>query len=180
MGGAGLKYCAVTSLTTTNQTNLTTNKLVPQIRVPAPHVVNVSHGVKCFCAKKPKLFCCFFFDLDAQNDNSSSISKAASLIKGQQLRATVSTSHTGMLDSLVHRAPVSFMQDSMQDRLNVSVQLTSSSDAECIFSVMNDISHGCSGGMCLRFRPPCALHLPVLCFLFAVLLCLDHTARTNC
>ena len=36
------------------------------------------------------------------------------------------------------------MQDSTQDRLalNVSVQLASRSDAERIFSVMNDISHG--------------------------------------
>ena len=179
MSGAGLKYCVVASLTTTNQTNLTTNELVPQIRVPAPHVVNVSHGVKRFCAKKPKLFCRFFFDLDAQNNNSS-ISEAASPIKGRRLGATASTSH--MLDSSVHGAPVSFMQDSTQDRLalNVSVQLASSSDAERIFSVMNDISHGRSGGTCLRFRPPFALHLPVPRFLFAILLCLDHTAGTNC
>ena len=99
MSGAGLKYCVVASLTTTNQTNLTTNELVPQIRVPAPHVVNVSHGVKRFCAKKPKLFCRFFFDLDAENNNSS-ISEAASLIKGRRLGATASTSH--MLDSSVH------------------------------------------------------------------------------
>ena len=80
----------------------------------------------------------------------------------------------------MHGAPVSFMQDGMQDRLNVSVQLISSSDAEHIFSVMNDISHGRSGGTCLRFRPPFALHVPVPRFLFAILLCLDHTAGTNC
>ena len=142
------------------------------------------------CAQRNQncLICRFFFDLDAQN-NSSSISEAASLIKGRRLRATASTSymldsspwpellrqapwgpcsfhagydkpHTHMLDSSVHGAPVSFMHDGTQDRLNVSVQLASSSDAERIFSVMNDISHGRSGGMCLRFRPPCALHLP--------------------
>ena len=52
MSGAGLKYCVVASLTTTNQTNLTTNELVPQIRVPAPHVVNVSHGVKRLILRK--------------------------------------------------------------------------------------------------------------------------------
>ena len=42
---------------------------------------------------------------------------------------------------------------------NVFVQSESSSDAERIFSVMNDISYGRSGGMCLRFRPP----LPYIC-----------------
>ena len=77
-------------------------------------------------------------------------------------------------------AAVSFTQDGTQDRPYTFVQLASSSDAERIFSVMNDISHGRSGGTCLRFRPPFALHLPVPRFLFAILLCLDHTAGTNC
>ena len=136
--------------------------------------------LNAFAQRNQKLFCRFFFDLDAQNNNSS-ISEAASPIKGRRLGATASTSH--MLDSSVHRAPAGLfhhMQDGTQDRLNVSVQLASSSDAERIFSVMNDISHGRSGGTCLRFRPPFALHLPVPRFLLSILLCLDHAAGTNC
>ena len=106
--------------------------------------------LNAFAQRTQNYFCRFFFDLDAQSNNSS-ISEAASPIKGRQLGATAPTSH--MLDSSVHGAPVSFMQDGThaQDRLNVSVQLASSSDAERIFSVMNDISHGRSGGTCLRF-----------------------------
>ena len=39
-------------------------------------------------------------------------------------------------------AAVSFMWDTMQDQPCLFIQLTSSSDAERIFSMMNDIYHG--------------------------------------
>ena len=48
-------------------------------------------------------------------------------------------------------AAVSFMQDGTQNRPSVFVQLASSSDAERIFSSMNDSLlsyHGRSGGTC--------------------------------
>ena len=86
-----------------------------------------------------------------------------------------------MLDSSVHGAPVSFMQDG-----TLSVQLSSSSDAERIVSVMIDIGRTTFPMAALGVRAfdfdhrPFALHLPVPRFLFAILLCLDHTAGTNC
>ena len=72
------------------------------------------------------------------------------------------------------------MQDSTQDQLNISVQLASSSDAERIFRVMNDISHGCSGGMCLQFQPPFALHLPVPLASAALLVCYSAVPWSYC
>ena len=69
-----------------------------------------------------------------------------------------------MLDRPQRSAPflsgapaVSFMQDGTQDRPNVFVQLVSSSDAERIFSAMNDIYRGRSGGTCLQLCPPFAM-----------------------
>ena len=54
-------------------------------------------------------------------------------------------------------AAVSFTQDGTQDRPNVFVQLASSSDAERVFSTMNDSYHGRSWGTCLRLCPPFAI-----------------------
>ena len=173
MSGAGLKYCVVASLTTTNE-------LVPQIRVPAPHIVNVSHGVKRFCAKKPKLFCRFFFDLDAQNNNAS-ISEAASPIKRRQLGATAATSH--MLDMYTVRCtePRGLFHAGRHAGLAQRFR-TARLQFRCGAHIQCDEQHfpWPLWGTCLRFRPPFALHLPVPRFLFAILLCLDHTAGTNC
>ena len=51
-------------------------------------------------------------------------------------------------------AAVSFMQDGTQNRPSVFVQLASSSDAERVFSTMNDTYHGRSWGTCLPYVHP--------------------------
>ena len=48
-------------------------------------------------------------------------------------------------------AAVSFTQDGTQDQPCIFVQLASSSDAERVFSTMNDIYHGCSWGTVCAF-----------------------------
>ena len=51
-------------------------------------------------------------------------------------------------------AAVSFTWDATQDQPCLFVQLASSSDAERVFSTMNDIYHGRSWGTCLPYVHP--------------------------